>query len=158
MAGWEEQSSAMKMRDVMERIATRIVNTLRPEPKLGEVYSFDEALRSCEVLFPGDTQTVRVQVGQFQAPQSTILNDGKGDVVRVAGRSGIYYLLTNLGVTEDDGEEEGTGGGITITPVAIVEHGADANVARPSAIIVHWVGTADPANALDTDFWTPVNL
>lgn len=34
-----------------------------------------------------------------------------------------------------------------------VHHGADANVARPDAIYVEWVGSAQPLNATEEDTW-----
>lgn len=42
--------------------------------------------------------------------------------------------------------------------IVVVEHGTDDSVARPTATIVHWVGSADPLNAEPTDFWTPLDL
>lgn len=38
--------------------------------------------------------------------------------------------------------------------LVVVRHGADAGVARPSgAEAVYWIGTVEPANALDGDFF-----
>jgi hypothetical protein len=37
--------------------------------------------------------------------------------------------------------------------VEIVNHGTDPNVARPDFVVVYWIGTATPVNALDTDWW-----
>lgn len=36
----------------------------------------------------------------------------------------------------------------------VVEHGATAGTARPTADIVHWIGSVEPLNALDGDIWT----
>jgi hypothetical protein len=35
----------------------------------------------------------------------------------------------------------------------VVVHGADANVPRPNAVAVYWIGTVDPVNSLDNDLW-----
>lgn len=40
------------------------------------------------------------------------------------------------------------------TAFQVVNHAADANVARPSgAPAVYWIGTVEPVNALDGDLW-----
>lgn len=36
---------------------------------------------------------------------------------------------------------------------AVVEHGADANAARPPVSRVTWIGSVQPANALPLDRW-----
>jgi hypothetical protein len=35
----------------------------------------------------------------------------------------------------------------------VVIHGSDANVIRPNADAVYWIGTVEPINALDHDLW-----
>lgn len=42
--------------------------------------------------------------------------------------------------------------------IRTVAHGNNANVARPDAAIIHWVGAATPVNAISTDFLTKVTI
>lgn len=38
--------------------------------------------------------------------------------------------------------------------LAVVEHGADSNVARPVGVpAIYWIGSAEPGNAADHDLW-----
>lgn len=38
--------------------------------------------------------------------------------------------------------------------LAVVVHGADANVARPAGVpAVYWIGSAEPGNATNNDLW-----
>jgi hypothetical protein len=40
-----------------------------------------------------------------------------------------------------------------VSGIVVVSHGASTSVARPTAPVVYWVGTARPANALPYDLW-----
>jgi hypothetical protein len=48
----------------------------------------------------------------------------------------------------------GSGGAVAGGAMGAVNHGADADVARPDYDVVHWVGSVEPDNALDGDLWT----
>ncbi len=37
--------------------------------------------------------------------------------------------------------------------VIAVEHGSNASVARPNAVVVYWKGSVSPDNAIDGDVW-----
>ena len=45
-----------------------------------------------------------------------------------------------------------------MTPFEYVFHGDDPDVARPTALLVFWVGAATPNNGQVTDFIYPVTL
>ena len=45
------------------------------------------------------------------------------------------------------------GTGRSLVGVVKVFHGTDPNVARPNAPVVYWIGSADPVNALDEDWY-----
>lgn len=45
-----------------------------------------------------------------------------------------------------------------VTGIAIVHHGTNASVVRPSSPVVYWLGTATPTNAQPYDFWEAANL
>jgi hypothetical protein len=42
--------------------------------------------------------------------------------------------------------------------ILVVHHGTNPAVARPSAVVVYWLGTATPANAQAWDFWEQANI
>lgn len=48
---------------------------------------------------------------------------------------------------------EGPQGPTGVSTFVRVHHGSDANVARPSALYVEWVGSVAPLNATEEDTW-----
>lgn len=43
--------------------------------------------------------------------------------------------------------------------ITVVEHGADANVSRPSyAKVVYWIGSVEPSGSLDYDLWVDTSV
>lgn len=96
--GFSDYEASMKMRDVINKMIEVSLDRLRPEPRTGEVYDFDVATMTCDVLYPGETTPLKVKISRGQVPhhKKMDLPDGSatGDIVRVAGRLGNYYVLT----------------------------------------------------------------
>lgn len=94
--GFGGYNNAMRMRDLFRQIAAGVVEHRRPLPRIGEVYDFNRAARTADVLFPGDADPVRVRFFRAIQPRrkNMDLADGSapGDVVRVEGRAGNLYI------------------------------------------------------------------
>lgn len=73
MTGMSDQAYATKARDIIASIAENVVTRLRPEPKLGQVYSVTG--NKAEVLFAGEVypNTVSVKFPPYLTPQNPIL-------------------------------------------------------------------------------------
>lgn len=82
------------MRDLVTSIAEGVVDRMRPDVRLGRVYSVDVSASYCEVEFVGDPQTTRVRFSPDRPPSSSVLDPhGEPNIVRVAGRAGQYYII-----------------------------------------------------------------
>lgn len=99
--GFSDYETAMKARDVHARLVETVVNRLRPEVRQGEVYDFNTADMTCQVLLPGDAFPLKVKMGRGQVPlhRKMDADDGsaQGDIVRFAGKAGNYYLVSVYG-------------------------------------------------------------
>jgi hypothetical protein len=73
MTGMSDQAYATKARDIMASIAENVVNRLRPEPKLAQVYSVSG--NKAEVLFAGEVypNTVTAKFPPYLTPQNPVL-------------------------------------------------------------------------------------
>lgn len=99
--GMDDVKFSLRMRDAIAAIATRVVNELRPEERIGKVYSYDSASRTCQILFPKENvdSLVTVHCAMNMIPtemmSTTFAAQGyaaPGNLVRVAGRPGNYYI------------------------------------------------------------------
>lgn len=45
-----------------------------------------------------------------------------------------------------------------IDPLVIVQHGDDGAYPRPVAMLVYWIGAAEPVNGESFDFWFTANI
>lgn len=102
MGGFDEYSIALRGRDAISRLIENSINRLRPEPKIGEVYDFDKTTNIAYIVFPGDTQSLKATYSREHTIRRKKLDlpggTAQGDLVRVAGRLGNYYVI---GVLED---------------------------------------------------------
>lgn len=99
MSTMAEQRYAARFRDAVTRIATGVVNSMRPEPRTGKVYSYDWQSQVAQILFPGET-VENLQPARFAlnlAPSRQMIDtfatdgyDAPGDIVRVAGKGSFY--------------------------------------------------------------------
>lgn len=96
---WDEQQYASKFRDLITRIARKVIQEERPAERIGEVITWDNAKGTALVKFPGDTdaQAITVRCAQNMQPSlgrySWTRPEGyTGNAVRVAGKPGHYYV------------------------------------------------------------------
>lgn len=101
MAGFSDQQYAGQFRDLITRIARRVVREERPDVKIGKVYSYDKTTQYAKILFAGETidNLVKVRAALNMQPTQTMEiqfptlgYDAPGDIVRVAGKPGSYYI------------------------------------------------------------------
>lgn len=99
--GFGDLKDAMRFREIISTIATDVVDTLRPEVKIGKVYSANASTQIARILFPGETTSslVTVHCARNMTPVKTMDStfatngyDAPGDIVRVAGKPGSYYI------------------------------------------------------------------
>lgn len=102
MAGFGDQAFAGQFRDLVTRIARRVVQDERPDIRLGKVYSYSPETQFARVIFAGDLveDAVKVRVAQNMRPTMTMEMqfanlgyDAPGDVVRVWGKPGAWFIL-----------------------------------------------------------------
>lgn len=93
--------TAIKMRETITDIATSVVKTLRPEDRIGTVFSYNTANQMAEILFPGETNgnLVQVHFSKHMRPKRQMVTDfgsigyaAVGDIVRVSGKPGSYWI------------------------------------------------------------------
>lgn len=86
--------SAARMRDLVERIATKTIDKKRPEIRIGYVNNYDSGRQLAWIKFPGDDELVKVRIALNMLPTRTIAANGEAsaDIVRVAGKPGAYYV------------------------------------------------------------------
>lgn len=96
MGGFGDYSVAAGMRDVMVRIAEEVVNRLRPEMMIGEVYEFNYGSRTARIRLPGHTvdELLQVRFAEDKVPRTSVADnpDDNPDVVRIAGKPGSYWI------------------------------------------------------------------
>lgn len=121
--------TAARMRDLIERIASRVVDKKRPDVRIGHVHHVDSGQQLAWILYPGESEDslVRVRVALNMLPTRTIENDGdQADIVRVAGRPGNYYIIDYMrGVPVSSGSE------FTIAPSVATDYLAGDKTWQP---------------------------
>lgn len=87
--------SAARMRDLIERIASKTVDKKRPDVRIGYVNNYDSGRQLAWIKFPGDDELVKVRIALNMLPTRTIASNGEAeaDIVRVAGKPGSYYVI-----------------------------------------------------------------
>jgi hypothetical protein len=126
-----------------------------------------------------DLETRQVEVARIQDYQVIVESDMPGVVVGIpglpgpSGPRGLPGVPGPQGIPGVPGPSGPTGaagangtngaagapgatGATGATGLVKVNHGTNPNVARPTAPLVYWVGTATPANGLVDDLWLPV--
>lgn len=110
---------AASMRDVIKKIATKIVNDLRPHEEYATVVAFDRTNRKCTVRYAGDANDVVLPMGTIQPAvvnQKVRIAGNKGDryVAEVVSKTGAYLSTASTYTTAGTGT---TSTGTTVTPV-----------------------------------------
>lgn len=102
MTGFDDVTYAGKFRDLVSRIARKVVKEERPDVRIGKVFSYDPVTNSALIYFPGDTveNLTRVRVAADRCPTSTMIEtfgeagyDAAANIVRVWGKPGDYFIL-----------------------------------------------------------------
>lgn len=93
--------AAMAMRGLITSIAEDAVKRLRPEERIGKVFSYDTNAQLAQIYFPGETidSLVTARFALDRVPSTAMASsfdfagyDANGDIVRVAGKPGAYYI------------------------------------------------------------------
>lgn len=97
MSDFGAYKTADRMRRVMDRIATAVVNRERPSERIGLVHHTDPGLQASWIRFPGETDDnlVKVRMAMNMIPTKTIQINGEtnADIVRVFGAPGDFYIV-----------------------------------------------------------------
>lgn len=99
MPSFGDLQSASRMRDLIEHIASRVVEKKRPDTRIGRVQRVDAGRQLAWVHYVGDDEDslVKVRVAKNMLPTKTVDTDGDAaDIVRVAGKPGGYYVIDFL--------------------------------------------------------------
>lgn len=92
MAGFADLPISARMRQVMRRIALRVLNEERPVERLAEVTSIDADAWLAYVLYPGETESVPIRMGAVMYPTEV------GQKVLVGGQSNSRRIVDVLGM------------------------------------------------------------
>jgi hypothetical protein len=84
--GFGSQEIAFAMRGVIQELVVDILARDRPLPMFGRVEAIQRGSRTCDVVFPGDEDSVRCRF--YATAQPTTV----GSIVRVEGRAGNTYV------------------------------------------------------------------
>jgi microcystin-dependent protein len=90
MGGFERFESALRGRDVLERLIRNVINRERPRPRYGEVLEISRTQSRCLVRLNGDTTSVLIPMGAIQ-PLAV------GQIVRVEGVGTDRYITDVIG-------------------------------------------------------------
>jgi len=90
MADFTDFNTALQFRDVLQQMVQAEVDKQRPRYQYATVTAIDRTTRRCSVQFPGETQSVSVNMGSVQ-PKST------GQVVRIGGLLGDRFIEDVMG-------------------------------------------------------------
>ncbi len=98
MAGFDDQSAALRVRDAVTQIAQKMMDEIRPGNLYGQVVSINHAAGSCKVVFPGATEPTQVDMGQVARPHTATLGVAAvaGDIVEITGTPGHYRVIDVL--------------------------------------------------------------
>lgn len=88
-----EFATAAQMRDVIEKISTGVVKKMRPETRVAQVVAINNTQLTAEVKFTGDQGSINARYGLSLQPRAV------GNIVRVAGKPGDYYITEILNDT-----------------------------------------------------------
>jgi len=166
--------TSIRLRDILTSIAESAIRRLRPDERIGKVFSYDNSTRSAKILFAGESidNLVTVHVGDHMIPSLTMAETynqlgfaAPSDIVRVAFGAGQYYICDYISGSPRSPKADGTGTGIITNPhanpsfetVSSSTYGnGNATSVTERAVPTNWSyfwGTADASYASDTDTW-----
>lgn len=100
VSGFGEVKIAARLRDAISSIAAGVVDTMRPDIKIGAVWSVDG--QNVFILFAGETvdSLVKVRASASMIPKRAMTdvstNDAPCDIVRITGKPGQYWIVDYL--------------------------------------------------------------
>lgn len=93
---FSDLNSASRTREVVKKIAAKVVNDMRPPDRVGRVYDIQPGIQTAFILFPGETEenVVKVRAALNMIPQKSVIANGtsNADIVRVSGSPGNYWI------------------------------------------------------------------
>lgn len=92
-----ELAYGMEMRDVLKRMVRKEIDSTRPRYRYAKVQSIDRVTRRCDVVYTGETEAVRVNMGATQPSVA-------GQTVRIEGIGTDKYIADVLGPVVVEGE------------------------------------------------------
>lgn len=96
--GFADFDLAAQARDVIRDMVASEIKRLRPETRVAKVVTVNRENLTAEVAFSGDEGSLNARFGKSLIPR------GEGELVRVAGKVGDYYIteiLNGTGIHED---------------------------------------------------------
>lgn len=96
--------------------------------------------------------------GLSEAEVQALIDAGLASLVDTA--PGTLDTLNELAAALGDDENFASNiitsiSGVKSGSVGVVIHGSDPNVVRPTGYgVIHWIGSVDPVNATNNDYWT----
>jgi hypothetical protein len=93
--------AAIRMRELITTIAEGVVNRMRPEDRIGRVYSYNRVNQTAQILFAGETidSLVTAHCASNMIPSEAMISefnelgyDAPGNIVRVSGPPGQYFI------------------------------------------------------------------
>jgi hypothetical protein len=94
---FSDVDAATRFRDWLGRQINTVVDKIRPLPRYGRVMSFNRFTGKALVLFTGDIEATPCQMSKqvqprYSSEDNPTLDPDLGDMVRVEGRMGSYYI------------------------------------------------------------------
>lgn len=95
-------TAAIRMREVFTQIAESVVERMRPNERIGKVYSYNVQSQTAKIYFPGESTSslATVRFALDKIPSKAMAEsfaeqgyDAPADIVRIAGSPGAYYIL-----------------------------------------------------------------
>lgn len=96
--GLKDFNTAGRMRDLIVSIVEDVIDRKRPASRIGRVVDFNIQDGTADVIFPGSFTPIRVDFTRGLQPGAKAVYDDAarkwvgGDLVRVEGRLGSYYI------------------------------------------------------------------
>lgn len=87
-------SFASKLRSILETLARTIIREEAPAPRYGNVIRYNRFINTADVLLQGDPEPVRCTMANGVQPTyaKESFEGATGDVVRVVGKPGSYFI------------------------------------------------------------------
>lgn len=101
VATFSDTQAALRMREFVKSVAISQINKMRPEERVGKVYSYNPSTQLAEIYFPGDdvNSLLVARFANDKIPTVSMIEtydefglEAEGNLVRIAGTPGAYYI------------------------------------------------------------------